>query len=162
MAAHGLMVGDGAGFKPEKVSTRAEVVQVLYNMAGKPAVPAGSKFTDVPSKEWYAKAVNWAAANGIAAGHGNGKFAPNDPVTREQFAKFLHNYAVWAGEIDMKENGDLSKFPDAGRTSDWAEPAIKWAVGHGLISGTGTGLVPLGKANRAQMASILMRLDKMK
>lgn len=143
-------------FAPQTSLTRAMLAQVLYNMENQPAVTTTGVFTDVPDHQWYANAVNWAASENIVAGMGDGIFAPNSPVTREQMAAILYRYAQYKG-YDTTKTADISDFTDGNKTSAWAVPAMQWAVGTGLISGQGDGiLAPNGTATRAEVAQILM------
>lgn len=143
-------------FAPQTSLTRAMLAQVLYNMENQPEVTTTGAFTDVPDHQWYANAVNWAASENIVAGMGDGIFAPNSPVTREQMAAILYRYAQYKG-YDTTKTADISDFADGNKTSAWAVPAMQWAVGTGLISGQGDGiLAPNGTATRAEVAQILM------
>ena len=156
VVTNGLMNGMSIrSFAPEASMTRAMLVTVLWRYEDSPQEGI-NKFTDVPDDQWYADAVAWAAANGIVGGVGNGKFDPNSKITREQMAAILYRYAQKIG-IDTGKRGDLSKFPDASRVSDWAKEAIAWAVAEGIIGGSDGKLLPQGNATRAQVATILMR-----
>ena len=136
--------------------TRAMLAQVLYNLEGKPAA-TGAPFQDVAPGQWYANAVAWAAENGIVSGYGNGRFGPNDPITREQLATILHRYASKKG-YDTSASASLSGFSDSASVSGYAQEALSWAVGAKLVSGMGNNaLNPAGTATRAQVATILMR-----
>ena len=152
---NGMMNGVGNGlFAPDSNLTRGMIAQVLYNLEGTPE--AGSDaFTDVEAGQWYADAVNWAAANNIVSGYGDSTFGPQKDITREQMAQILYNYAVFKG-YDVSAQGDLSAFGDGSETSDWALPAMKWAVGTGLLQGYAGRLNPAGTATRAEVAQILM------
>jgi hypothetical protein len=141
-------------FAPSSNLTRGMIAQVLYNLEGTPAA-GSSAFTDVAADQWYANAVNWAAANDIVGGYGNGKFGPEDDITREQMAQILYNYAAFKG-YDVSAQGDLATFNDGAKTSDWALAAMKWAVGTGLLQGYNGNLNPTGTATRAEVAQILM------
>lgn len=154
----GLMNGTATGrFSPDVTTSRAMVVQILYNYAGNGEKCVSCGFADVPDGKWFSDAVNWAATNDIVSGMGNGKFSPNDPVTREQVAAILYRFAAKNG-ADIETKADLSGYPDAAKVSSWATDAMQWAVGIGIISGTGKGeLNPLGKASRAEVASLLLR-----
>ena len=143
-------------FAPQTSLTRAMLAQVLYNMENQPEATTTGAFTDVPDYQWYANAVNWAASENIVAGMGDGIFVPNSPVTREQMAAILYRYAQYKG-YDTTKTADISDFTDGNKTSAWAVPAMQWAVGTGLISGQGDGiLAPNGTATRAEVAQILM------
>lgn len=152
---NGMMNGVGNNlFAPSSNLTRGMIAQVLYNLEGTPAAGNGV-FTDVAADQWYADAVNWAAANDIVGGYGNGKFGPEDDITREQMAQILYNYATFKG-YDVSVQDDLSTFNDGAKTSDWALSAMKWAVGSGLLQGYNGNLNPTGTATRAEVAQILM------
>ena len=155
---NGLMDGTGGGaFSPAATTTRGMVVTILYRLAGQPAVTGASGFTDVVAGQWYSDAVLWASANGIVSGYGNGSFGPGDTVTREQLAVILYRFAQTQGE-DVTQTGALSTFTDGGDTAQWAQSAMSWAVGSGLISGKGNGVLdPQGTATRAEVAAILAR-----
>ena len=156
---NGLMSGTGdKTFEPNSTLTRAMLVQILYNLEDKPAVGWVSSFTDVSTKAWYANAIAWAVNNHVIAGHGDGTFAPEAPITREQMAVILRNYARYVGRLNVHIIGDISGFTDAGKLSDWAISAMQWAVGSGLFSGKGNGILdPVGKSTRAEAAVVLMK-----
>ncbi len=152
----GLMSGDGMGrFKPTSTMTRAELVQVMYNHAGKPQVSGSAMFRDVSSSKWYYNAVQWAGKNGVVTGVGNDCFDPTGKITREQLAVIIMRYVNASGGT-----ASLSKFPDAGSVSSWATGAVGWAVDNGVISGTLEGgvcyLRPRNSATRAEAATMLM------
>ena len=158
---NGLMVGTtSTTFAPKDTLTRAMLVTVLYRMAGSPAVDAPSGFTDVADGQWYSDAIAWAAANGIVNGVGGNKFAPSEPVTREQLAAIFFRYA----KAEAPEADVLSGYPDAEAISTYARDAMAWAVSTGLVTGSkeadGTYLAPQGLAAREQAAAILMRYVK--
>ena len=158
---NGLMVGTtSTTFAPKDTLTRAMLVTVLYRMAGSPAVDAPSGFTDVADGQWYSDAIAWAAANGIVNGVGNNRFAPSEPVTREQLAAIFFRYA----KAEAPEADVLSGYPDAESVSTYARDAMAWAVSTGLVTGSkeadGTYLAPQGLAAREQAAAILMRYAK--
>ena len=152
------MTGTGSGmFSPNEEITRGMLVTILYRLSGEPAVSESAPFADVETGSYYEKAVAWAAACGIVSGYENGSFGPNDAVTREQLAAILYRYARYQGQ-DVSASADLSGFADAGAVSGYAQPALAWASGSGLIVGTTDGtLDPQGTATRAQAATILMR-----
>ena len=158
----GIMDGTGADrFSPNAPLTRAMIVTILYRMAGSPSVSGSSDFTDVAAGKWFAKAVAWAAANGIVNGYGSGLFGPNDPVTREQLAAILYRYAVYGGMTAVTLEENLGGFADTAQLSAYAIQAMNWAVGQGLINGSGSNLVPKAQATRAQVAAIIHRyLDR--
>ena len=157
----GLMSGtDAHTFAPHAVTTRAQVVQILYNLAGEPAVTGTTPFTDLTSG-WYQNAVLWAYQTGVVAGTSATTFAPEKPVTREQIAVILMGYADMVQHLKHTWTpADLSAFPDGGQVSDWARDAMADAVALGLISGAqtkdGTLLLPQNSATREQVATILM------
>ena len=159
--ARGLMSGtDTHTFAPHAVTTRAQVVQILYNLAGEPAVTGETKFTDL-TQDWYKDAVLWAYQTGVVAGTSATTFAPEKPVTREQIAVILMGYADMVQHLKHTWTpADLSAFPDGASVSDWARDAMADAVALGLISGAqtkdGTLLLPQNSATREQVATILM------
>ena len=155
---NGLMEGVGSNlFAPDATTTRAMVVTILYRLDGEPAVTKDIPFADVPAGQWYSNAINWAAANGIVDGYGNGKFGPDDTITREQMAAILYRYASYKG-YSVSDLANLTGYTDAASVSEWAATAMRWAVAEGLIEGTSaTTLSPSGDSTRAQVATILMR-----
>lgn len=157
----GIMVGmSETTFEPNTTVNRAQVVQMLYNLEGQPQVSGDSGFSDIRDGQWYAKAVAWASANDVVAGYEDGTFRPTRAVTREEFAQILYNYAKCKG-YGLSASADLGKFPDSGQVSSWAETALGWANGNGLINSHDDGrLDPKGSTIRAQAASILMNFDK--
>ena len=159
VVAHGIMEGMSATtFSPNTEVTRAQAVQILYNLEGQPTVDGDNEFTDVFG--WYEAAVTWAAQTGVATGYGDGTFQPGDNITRQEFAQMLYNYAKYKG-YDLSAEGDLSQFPDSGSVANWAETAMSWANGNGLINGHDNGTIDAGgTAIRAQAASILMKFDQ--
>ncbi len=156
--ANDLMTGvSSTRFAPNGTLTRAMLVQVLYNLEGKPAAAADGRFADVASGAWYADAVSWAAAHGIVNGYSETSFAPDSPVTREQTAAIFQRYAKYKG-LDVTASGSLTQFSDASVVSAYARDAVSWAVDAGLLSGKGNGrLDPAGTAKRGEIAAILMR-----
>ena len=157
---NGIMAGTSdTTFEPYMELDRAMAAQLFYNLEGKPAVTGDSTFSDVTSGHWAVDAITWAAQNDIVAGIG-GLYDPDSNVTREQFAVILYKYARFKG-YDLTATGDLTQFPDAGSISSWAETALSWANGKGLINGNEDGtLAPGGTATRAQAASILAHFDQ--
>ena len=150
----GIMTGTARDrFDPDSTVTRAQLAQILYAMENKPESKAGS-FSDVPDGAWFADAVNWASGSRLVAGYGDGRFGPNDPVTREQLIAVLYQYAGSKGKTESG-SGDLNSFPDAGTVSGYAVTPMKWAVGNVLIAGIDGKLMPQGATPRAQMAVIL-------
>lgn len=152
---NGLMTGiSDTAFAPEATTTRAMIVSMLARMENVTSA-ADAGFADVNASDWYATAVNWAAANGIANGISDDTFAPNDPITREQLAAMLMKYAQYKG-LDTTARADLSHYSD--QPSTWATEAVQWAVAEGLLAGvTDDQLRPQGQATRAQVAAILQR-----
>jgi len=155
---HGLMVGVGNGkFAPELTMTRAMFAQLLYNYAGKPKASEISLFDDVKNGSWYFDAVTWASGEGIISGYGNGLFGPDDLITREQIAVLLYNLAKSLG-LDISAQADLSGYSDADQISDWARPAVQWAVAMGIINGrTQNTIAPRDYATRAEAATLIMQ-----
>lgn len=156
----GLMNGtSGTRFDPNGVLTRAMVVTILYRMEVEPeAVRTFNTFSDVSRSDWYGEAVEWAAANGIVNGYSDGRFGPNDPITREQLAAILYRYAAFKGyEVTKANTTSLAGYPDAAKVSGYAVPAVQWAVGKGLINGVSGKLAPQSTATRAQVAAIIHR-----
>lgn len=154
----GLMNGTGDGFSPNNNINRAQLVTVLYRMAGQPEVTGENPFTDVPDGQWYTDAVLWAAENNITDGTSETTFSPNNPLTREQMATFLYRFANFEAGEPIEVTGDLSGYTDADLVADYAVDAMTWAVGEGVISGIGNNtLAPDNTASRAQMATVLTR-----
>ena len=153
-----LMNGtDGSLFSPESTTTRAQLVTVLYRLAGQPAADWENPFWDVPASAWFHDAVTWAWENDITGGVSSTHFGAGNAVTREQLATFLYRYAQDQG-YDTSARADLSGYSDAGLVSSYATEALSWANATGLITGTtGTTLSPKGSATRAQVATILSR-----
>ena len=159
-----LMVGTGVGtFSPDMACSRAQIVQVLYNLSGDKTDYGNYylPFTDVAPGDWFYEAVAWAYANDIVAGTSASTFAPNDVITREQMAVILYGYTAKFAPEFTGNAASLNTFPDAGSVANWAYTAMSWAVGNGLISGMGSGgvsyLAPQGSATRAQASAIIMR-----
>lgn len=159
--AHGLMEGTSAtAFSPDATTSRSMIAAILWRMAGSPVVNYAMDYTDVAQGQWYSEAIRWAASEGIVGGYGNGLFGTNDPITREQFAVMLYRYAQEQGyDVSVGENTNILSYTDAADLAEYAIPAMQWAVGAGLINGTGDGstLTPQGQATRAQAAVMLMR-----
>lgn len=158
---HGLMAGTSATtFAPENVTTRGQIVTILWRMAGSPQVNYLMDFSDVDPAAYYGEAIRWASAEGVAGGYGNGTFGPDDPITREQLAVMLHRYARYMGyDVSVGEDTNILSYADAFTVSEYAVSALQWACGAGIISGTGDGstLSPQGEATRAQAAVMLQR-----
>ena len=174
----GLMVGTGGGaFEPEASLTRAMLATIMYRLDGEPeaeggpgtgAPSAASAFSDVPGGQWYARAVAWASASGVVGGYGNGLYGPDDSVTREQLAAVLYNYAELKNiEIKIPDHAinSFNSYPDKGDTSEWAVPAMAWAVRNGMIMGRSDtleqSLVPGSAAMRyeAAFAVVLLKMN---
>lgn len=159
-----LMVGTGVGtFSPNAVCSRAQIVQILYNLSGD-TTDYGNyylPFTDVAPGDWFYEAVAWAYANDIVAGTSATTFAPNVDITREQMTVILYGYTAKYAPAFTGGGTSLGQFPDAGSVANWAYAAMNWAVGNGLISGVEsygvTYLAPQGSATRAQASAIIMR-----
>lgn len=157
---HDLMDGIGSTtFAPDATTSRAMIATILWRMAGSPAVNGSIGFSDVADGQWYSEAIRWAASEGIVAGYDNGKFGPDDPITREQFAAMLWRYAESAGyDVSIGESTNILSYADAMNVSEYAIPAMRWACGSGVITGISEAtLVPRGEATRAQAATMLMR-----
>ena len=155
--ASGLMNGMTATeFAPGISLSRAMLVTVLWRHEGEPAAAAAA-FTDVPADAWYAKAVAWAAANGIVKGVTETEFAPDAPISREQLATLIYRYANY--KKYAAKDGDKLNFTDADRVSAYAVPALSWAMANGVVTGRDDGSVdPQGGATRAETAIVMMRL----
>ena len=162
---HQLMSGIGNNlFGPKLTTTRAQIVQILYNLEDEPKVSGTTPFTDL-TQDWYQDAILWAYQTGVVAGTSSTTFEPDLPVTREQIAVILMEYVTRVLKLERTWTpADLSTFPDAGSVSDWAKDAMADAVGLGLISGASNGgqtyLEPQGSATREQVATILMEFCK--
>ena len=154
---NGLMSGvSDSEFSPMSFVTRAMLVTILHRMEGTPK-SAESAFLDVADGLWYSEGVSWAAEKGIVKGMGDGIFAPNNSITREQIALILYNY-VKTEKISLLGQSNLETFSDRTSVSAWALEAMQWAVGTGLIGGKGDGILdPLGNATRAEIATVLKR-----
>lgn len=152
---HDLMSGTGdENFSPNEATTRGMMVTILYNMDGKPEASSPS-FTDVPANEWYAAPVAWASANEIVSGYGDGKFGPNDPITREQMVTILYQYAQYK-QYDLAAQGSVFAFSDGDKASRYALTPLSWAIGKGVLSGVGNNLLdPTGNTERSHMATVM-------
>lgn len=168
----GYIAGTSAStVAPTGVCTRAQLVSILYRIQGEPTTVAGyelaklrAPFDDVPRGQWYTDAIWWAKLMGVVSGTSATTFDPSGEITREQLAVILYNYTQQFAPGSLTATGSLAGFPDAGSVSSWARTEMAWAVGNGLISGTGSGgvayLSPKGSATRAQVAAILMRFEQ--
>ena len=158
---HGLMAGTSATtFAPDVTTSRAMIATILWRMAGSPVVNYAMNYTDVAQGQWYSEAVRWATSEGVVTGYGNGLFGTNDPITREQLATMLWRYAQTEGyDVSIGEDTNILSYTDVANLSEYAIPAMQWAVGAGIINGTGDGstLTPQGQATRAQAAVMLQR-----
>lgn len=152
---NGLMQGtDLTHFSPNVVTSRGMLATILYRIEGEPAVTGNNIFTDVKSSDYYCRAVTWASQKGIVNGYGNGKFGPNDSITREQMVTMLYRYV---GGYPVSDNS-IYNYSDWNRISSYALNAMRWGQYYGLINGVGNNrLDPQGNATRAQMATILSR-----
>ena len=155
---NGLMLGTSKTlFSPHGTATRGMMATILWRMEGSPVPKGKNSFTDVEAGKWYADAITWTAENGIFAGYGKDKFGPDDPITREQLAAIFYRYADYKG-YDLTVKGNLDKFKDADKITDYAKAAMLWAVGSGLVKGkSGNLLDPQGTATRAEIAAMLHR-----
>lgn len=159
----GYMSGRGDGtFGPDIKLTRAEIATIIYKMADESAGGYIDQFVDVPNGKWYSEAVSWAYRNNIVSGYGNGKFGVSDNVTREQLAQMLYSYAKMKGYDITYTDGIINRYGDSMRVSNWAKPAMNWAISKGIISGKGKGtdlsqykLDPNGSTTRAECAAML-------
>ena len=156
---HDLMAGYGENlFGPDDDLSRVQLCQIIYNMEGQPVTSGSSVFTDVADSAWYADAVTWATSQGIVGGYGNGKFGPEDNITREQLAAILYRYAQAKGyDTSVGEDTNILSYTDALEISEYAIPAMQWACGAGIMEGNAGYLTPQGNATRAQVATMLMR-----
>ncbi len=154
----------GDTFSPDAPMDRAMVATVLHRVSGGAPVTEGAAvFSDVPAGQWFSDGVAWASAVGVVNGMGEGLYAPQLPVTREQLVTMLYRYEKDYRQADLTaaQGGDLSAFPDGSSVSDWAREAMSWAVGEGLLQGRNTGeLDPSGTATRAEVATILQRFSQ--
>lgn len=155
----GYFSGTGATtFAPNDSMNRAMVATVLHRVAGGESVAASELFTDVPAGQWYSQGIAWASAKGVVNGMGDGRYEPDAPVTREQLVTMLYRFEKDYRKVAVPGTGSLNNFIDGAKVSSWAQDAMRWAVGEGLIQGRNTGhLDPAGTASRAEVATILQR-----
>lgn len=155
---NGVMSGTGNNnFNPMGNTDRSMVVQILYNIAGKPAVGTAPSFSDVSPNAWYAKAIQWAASTGVTKGVSATQFAPERSVTRQEVAVFLYQYAKKNG-LNTSGRNDLSGYSDSNQVASWAMEAMQWANNSGIINGKGSvnpKLDPQGTATRAEIATMM-------
>ena len=155
---NGLMLGTSKTlFSPHGTVTRGMMATILWRMEGSLAPKGENSFTDVEAGMWYTDAITWTAENGIFAGYSKEKFGPDDPITREQLTAIFYRYADYKG-YKLTVTGNLDKFEDADKITDYAKTVMQWAVGNGLIKGKAENLLdPQGTATRAEIAVILHR-----
>ena len=155
---NGLMLGTSKTlFSPHGTVTRGMMATILWRMEGSLAPKGENSFTDVEAGMWYADAITWAAENGIFAGYSMDKFGPDDPITREQLTAIFYRYADYKG-YKLTVTGNLDRFEDADKITDYAKTVMQWAVGNGLIKGKAENLLdPQGTATRAEIAAMLHR-----
>ena len=158
----GLVDGMTAtSYQPAGMTSRAQVVTVLWRLAGRPAPKGSAAFSDVRSDAWYSLAVAWAAENGIVNGYENGLFRPNSAITRQELMTVLYRFAQQQG-VDVSRRADLTAFTDGGSVADWASEAASWSVAAGLQQGVALSdgtvkLSPAGAVTRAQLAAFMNR-----
>ena len=155
---NGLMLGTSKTlFSPHGMVTRGMMATILWRMEGSLAPKGENSFTDVEAGRWYTDAITWTAENGIFAGYSKDKFGPDDPITREQLTAIFYRYADYKG-YKLTVTGNLDKFEDADKITDYAKTVMQWAVGNGLIKGKSENLLdPQGTATRAEIAAMLHR-----
>lgn len=151
-----IMTGTAADkFDPQLKTTRAMLISLIYRMEGSPSADAQTAFKDVHPGSWYESAIKWASANKIVSGYDSSTFGPDDPVTREQLAAILYRYAAYKG-YDTSKTGMTQGFTDAANVSEYAVPAMNWAVNSYIINGIDSELQPQAAATRAQTAEMIM------
>lgn len=155
----GLFTGvSSTTFAPQSPVTRAMMATVLYRMADQPDTSGSSSFSDVPEDQWYSDSVAWAEENGVVNGVGDGKFAPDGKLTREELAMMLRNYADRYLQADVSAGDNLNSFADKETVSEWAKEAVGWAVSVGVLTGRDNNdLDPGGEASRAEASAMLQR-----
>ena len=163
---NGVMNGVGGGlFQPNGTTTRAQVVTMLWRLEGSPACVGMSEYSDVDNEEWYGPAVRWANAEGIVNGYDDGRFGPNDAVTREQLVAILYRYAQYKKmDVSVGEDTNILSYDDAFDVSSWAMSAMQWAVGSGVVNGLEKNgvlvLAPFDSSTRAVVATMFWRFGK--
>ena len=156
---NGLFAGvSDTQFSPAATMERGMMTTVLHRLAGEPEVSWSPLFSDIPDGQWYAPGTIWCAQEGIVSGIGGGRFAPGQTVTRQQIAVMLYNYAVKTGHR-AGERGDLTAFSDTEQVASWAQEAVSWAVGAGIINGSDGKMLPEDGAQRAQVAAMIHRFQ---
>ena len=155
---NGLMLGTSKTlFNPHGTVTRGMMATILWRMEGSLAPKDENSFTDVEAGRWYADAITWTTENGIFAGYSKDKFGPDDPISREQLTAIFYRYACYKGD-KLTITGNLDKFEDADKITDYAKMVMQWAVGNGLIKGKSENLLdPQGTATRAEISTMLHR-----
>ena len=144
--------------------TRAQLAAILWRLEGNPAPVSTADFSDVADGVWYAGAVRWAADSGVVRGYADGRFRPNDAVTREQMATLLYRFAGYKGyDVGSGEDTDILRFTDGAAVGGYAVPAMRWACGSGMVCGIaqkgGMLLAPRDTTTRAQAATLIMRFQ---
>lgn len=159
----GLFSGMGEDqFAPQGNMNRAMMMTVLYHLAGSPEserLAAKATFQDVPGDQWFATFVSWAAEKGVSAGTGDGRFSPNQPVTRQQVVVLLYNFASNYMGMTLSERTDISGCTDYGQVAFWSQDAMSWAAASGIVASSGA-LEPERSATRAEVASMLMNFSQ--
>ena len=162
---NGLMRGvSGGKFLPDGSTTRAQLVTILWRLEGSPETTGAVRFGDTAGGAWYTEVVRWAAGCGVVKGYDNGRFGPNDAVTREQMAAILYRYAQHKGyDVSAGKDTNILSFDDGFAVSEYAIPAMQWACGSGMVHGIaqkgGMALAPRDTTTRAQTATLLMRFQ---
>lgn len=147
-------------FSPDGAMNRAMLVTVLHRHAGAPAPNAPAAFADVPGGTWYTAAVAWASENNIVTGYSDGKFHPDDPVTREQIMTLFHRYVCYLGDpAGTDDSRILDSFLDGDTVAAWAREPAQWCTSFGIICGNNGSMFPTASSSRAQIATVIMRLD---
>lgn len=156
--AQGYFSGMGNGvFQPDGLFTRAQLAQTLWRMGGS-LTARGCSFPDVDPSAWYYDAVSWCCQNGIMTGLSTNSFAPDAPLSQQQMALILYQFAKYSG-LDVSKQGDLSAYSDGENVSVWAKQGMEWAVGNGILPTSGTTLNPSASVTRSQMAMVLYAYD---